>query len=419
MSFLEFKDKTRRVLIFLQRYTKTDNIYLAKGGFWIILAGVASNILGIILAVAFTRLSTQVIYGQYQFILALIDTLMVFSLPSINTAVTEAVVRGQDQSVILGIKKRLEFSLAGSLIFLAVAFYFYFFKPIELLAAAFLGVSLFFPVHNISGTVFAYYYAKKEFRLPQIMHVIMRFLIVTSLVLAIMVWNNIFAIITSYLIVNGLMNVALVYYFRKTQELKGGVDSGIVRYGVQLTLANIVPELLNNTDKLIIPIFLNVEALAIYTIAEKIPNVIKGFFKSVKTIFFPKLVYLSKENFLAKFRNLYLISFFVVAIFLTIILLPWIIPLLFGSGYQDSIFIAQIYSLITLPFIFQDIISDWFQAKKNVKYYFLMTNIFVIGTAVAMCVALLLYRSLIFVVLARIIVICLVFTFSLRLVKKS
>ncbi len=413
------KEKIRSFLIFTQRFTRTDNIYLAKGGFWIISAGIVANILGIVMAIIFTRLSTKVVYGQYQFVLALIDTLLILSLPAINTAVMEAVVRGKEKSVLLAIKRRLQFGLTGSLIFLLIGVYFYVFKQMFLMAGALLAVAIFFPAYNIVNTVFAYYDAKKKFYLPQIIHILMRLIITASIVIAIIFWNNIFAIITIYLIANGVMNLVILWYFKKTEKLNGEADLDIVHYGLQLTFANIIPEILNNADKLFISVFLGVEALAIYIIAEKIPNSIKGFLKSLKILFFPKFVYLSKENFIAKFKNVYPFFIFVSGTILIIIALPWIIPLLFGSGYKDSIFIAQLCSLIILPFILYDIISDWFQAKKDIKKYFYIRNFFVIGSALLIVVFLFFYKSLISVIWARIIITWLAFIYGLYWVKKS
>ena len=240
----KIKEKIYSFLIFTQYFTRTDNIYLAKGGFWLILAAVTANILGIVLAVVFTRLSTKVIYGQYQFVFALIDTFLILSLPAINTAVMEAVVRGKEKSVLLAIKRRLQFGLTGSLVFLLIGIYFYVFKQMFLLAGAFLGVAIFFPFYNIVNTVFAYYDAKKKFYLPQIFHILMRLVMGISVVTAIILWNNIFAIITIYLITNGVMNLVILWYFKKTEKLKEETDLGIVDYGLQLTYANIIPEIL-------------------------------------------------------------------------------------------------------------------------------------------------------------------------------
>ncbi len=408
-----------KFLIFTQRFTKTDNIYLARSGFWIALATIVANVLGMVLAVSFARLSTKEVFGQYQGILALIDTFLILSFPAINTALMEAVAKGNEGSVWLALKKRFTYSFLGSLVFLLLAIYAHYFYGDLMLTLALFAVAIFFPVYIISNTIFSYYYAKKQIRFPQIYQILIRLLVVGGLVGAIIFWNNVFAIVTAFLLLNGLMNLILLWYFKKTAKTTGGSDTNIVKYGWKLTGANLIPEFLNNFDKLAISFFLGAEPLAIYTIAEKIPNAIKGFFKSFSAIFFPKLVFLNKNNFLNKFKNIYLYLAFVAIAVLTVLFLPIVIPLLFGPNYQDSIFIGQLCVLIIFPFIFHHLISDWLQAQKKARYYFYLTLVYSLGSAFLIYLFLFFNKSLISVVAARIIIAFISFFVGLTLVKKS
>ena len=53
-----------------ERFTRTDMVYLAKNGSWMVGAHVVSTVLGLGLTIAFANLVTPEVYGQYKYVIS-------------------------------------------------------------------------------------------------------------------------------------------------------------------------------------------------------------------------------------------------------------------------------------------------------------------------------------------------------------
>ncbi len=102
------KQRIYRFLREMQKYTGTDNVYLAKGGFWLTLEDVVSAAASFLLALAFANLLNPIIYGNYRYILSLIGTLGIFSLSGLGTTITQATARNFEESFYTGFKTKLK-----------------------------------------------------------------------------------------------------------------------------------------------------------------------------------------------------------------------------------------------------------------------------------------------------------------------
>jgi len=67
-----------------EKYTKLDMVYLTKGGFWMTLSQVSSNMLSLLLVIAFANLLPKETYGLYRYILSLAGMLNSLSLTGMN-----------------------------------------------------------------------------------------------------------------------------------------------------------------------------------------------------------------------------------------------------------------------------------------------------------------------------------------------
>ena len=85
-----------RILRWSERYTRTDMVYLAKGGFWTGVKRVFGIPLGIGLSIALANLLTPEDFGVYKFVLAFAGIITAFSLTGMSTAVMQAVAQGYE-----------------------------------------------------------------------------------------------------------------------------------------------------------------------------------------------------------------------------------------------------------------------------------------------------------------------------------
>jgi len=67
----KFKNKIYWFLRNTQKYTGTDNVYLARGGVWLFLGETISIGISILSGLAFANLIDPAIYGKYRYILSL------------------------------------------------------------------------------------------------------------------------------------------------------------------------------------------------------------------------------------------------------------------------------------------------------------------------------------------------------------
>ena len=61
------KQKIYEFLRWSQKYTETDNVYLLKGGFWLIVNQIISISTGIVLYIAFANFLSPHDYGIYKY----------------------------------------------------------------------------------------------------------------------------------------------------------------------------------------------------------------------------------------------------------------------------------------------------------------------------------------------------------------
>ena len=119
------KAKIKNFLIWSQKYTQTDMVYLAKGGFWLTLGNIISSASVFLLAIAFANLLDSTTYGNYKYILSLVGILIIFTLTGTKFAIPQAVARGLEGSFYTGFKTKLKWGVLGSLSAIGLAGYYF------------------------------------------------------------------------------------------------------------------------------------------------------------------------------------------------------------------------------------------------------------------------------------------------------
>ena len=105
-----FKQKVYGLLKKTEKYTQTDNIYLAKNGFWLVLAKLIVTLSSFLTAVAFANLLTPELYGNYKYIITLVGFLSIFTLKGLHTALSQAVTRGLEGGLHSLFKTKIKFA---------------------------------------------------------------------------------------------------------------------------------------------------------------------------------------------------------------------------------------------------------------------------------------------------------------------
>ncbi|HZZ99723.1 MAG TPA: hypothetical protein VFK07_03380, partial [Candidatus Paceibacterota bacterium] len=159
----KIKEKAKNWLIWSQRYTRTDMLYLAKGGFWLSGGQILGTLSSFLLALAFANLVDKNIYGTYKYIISLASGLGALTLTGMNTAVTRAVASGAEGTL----KKSVIYQLKWNIILFAAAIgvgFYYWLHGNNVIAIAMILVGILSPFINTTNTYMAYLNGKKDFR---------------------------------------------------------------------------------------------------------------------------------------------------------------------------------------------------------------------------------------------------------------
>jgi len=365
--FYQFLRKT-------QKYTGTDNVYLAKGGFWLTLGQAVSMAAAFLLAVAFANLLDPVTYGNYKYVLSLLGILGIFALTGMRTAVNQAVARGLEGSFYTGFKTKLKWGLLGSLVAIGAAAY-YWIRGDNLLPIPLLISAVFLPLMYASQIYGAFLGGRKLFNVQASYGIINQIITVGIMVAVLFFTKNLFWLIAAYFVSHTFINYFLYLLtkikFRPNKE----EDAKTINYGKHISLMGVINYVAVYLDKILLFTLTGPSQLAVYSFAILVPEQINNALNKINTLAFPKLAPQSREKIKAsimkKFWKFALLTG--VIILLYILVAPYLYKIFF-SQYLDSIPYSQVFvlTLISLP---ASLLGTAFQAKMMKKQLYLLRTI--------------------------------------------
>ena len=362
MNFTTIKQKIKKILLWSQKYTKTDMIYLFKNSFWTSVGKFFSSLSGILVLVFLTRYVSKDIMGQYNFYLSLLSIIAIFSISGLNTSTIETTAKGNEGVYKKAVKTSFKWSWCGSLIFILIAIYFYFLKNDQTLSLACLITAFLFPFLYPPNIWRGFLIGKQKFKQLNFLSSLQSLLYLSAMILVIIFSHgNLIWIILVYLLIQIIANT-FSYYFTQRYIQNNNENKDWKSYGFFLTKMQILNLISTHIDKIIIGIFINMESLAIYSVGRKLITSLQGLIKEFSNIYLPKIAQRNKINFKKYiFISLFSIIFCIIGIFIT----PWLIKILFTLEYSNSILIAQLF-LLFLPIWIFDLFLGY-ETSYNLK----------------------------------------------------
>lgn len=363
----KLKQRIKDFLIWSQKYTKTDMVYLARGGFWLTLGQVVSTSASFLLAIAFANLLDPITYGNYRYILSLVGILGIFSLTGVGTATTQAVARGFEGSFYSGFKEKLKFGILGSVAALGLAIY-YFLKgnytlPIPLLISA-----IFLPLMQASGIYGSLLAGRKLFNLQIKYSTLSQIISVGAIIATLFLTKNLFWLIAVYFVSNTFSNYFFYLFAKKKFQPNKKEDPETLSFGKHLSLLGILTTTASYLDSILVFHYVGAIPLAIYHFALAPVDQFWSLLKNFKSLALPKLAIKSREeinkNLFKKTFQLLLIGG--VAVLIYILIAPFIYRLLFPK-YLESTFFSQLFSITILFKTAGLFVGTIFPAKKLIK----------------------------------------------------
>lgn len=339
------KNRIGKWLRATEKYTKTDMVYLAKGGFWLTFGDLSSAALAFLISVIYANFLPKEIYGSYRYILSIFAILNTLSLTGMNTAVTQAVARGHEGVLKQAYFFQLRWGVLQAISALAVAGYYYWNGNL-MLAGSFALIAIFAPFANAANTYLAFLNGKKLFQTVSIFTFIANASIYGLIAIAIFFKKDVlFLILANFLATAVVHSVLLVYTFIKHKP-NNVPDEGVLSYGRHLTAIGILGTIAGQLDSVLVFHYYGPVALSIYAFATLLPDRLKGFAKTLSTIALPKYAEKSLDEIRTNLWNRLLKLTGLMAIVATayVILSPLIFRVFFPA-YHDSIVLSQWYGV--------------------------------------------------------------------------
>jgi len=361
-----------------KRY-QLDLAYIIKNEFWVYLRLGISLIVGLAVWVAFARLASKEVFGQYNFILAILGIVSIASIPGLTNAIIRSVARGYDGNYKQAVKTKFLWSLLGIPALLGVGAYYYYYNT-QIIGICLMMSSIFLPFLWAPGLWDGFLVGKKRFDLTARYGSIQS--ITNSAAIIMILFLNathLLLIIIAYLVTNSFLSC--LFYRRSLKYIENQAkDDGCIRYGYFITTTGIVGTLASHIDKIMIGILLGAPELAIYAIAIMIPTRIKDLLKTFWAPFTPKL----SQDEITMGQVQQKIKRLVLPLTLMALggsLLYWlfiddIVPLLFGTKYMEAGIYSRMLLLMILASIPSVFLGTFAIAKKKTKSIVLGLHIF-------------------------------------------
>lgn len=339
------KNNGLKSLRWLERYTKTDMVYLAKGSFWINSNTVIVSLFSFLLSISFARYVSKDTYGMYQFLISIASILGGLTLTGMNTAVTQAVARGFEGVFKKSVKTQMRFGIISFTAGILTSLY-YFINDNLTLSISIAIISATLPFINSLNTWSAYLSGKKEFKNYFIFGQIVNFIYYTSLIGTIFIFPNVVALILVGFTLNALANLITYNLVIKKYKPNDNSEDEAISYGKKLSLSSILPTLGLHIDNIIVFHFLGPTQLALYAFASNIPERLSSLLKPISSIAFPKLATKS-QNEVSAILPKKTLQFFIFSLLAGIVYLfiaPFIFKIFFPQ-YIPSIIYSQVYAI--------------------------------------------------------------------------
>jgi|SRR3989344_667149 len=366
------KQKVKELLVWSQKYTKTDMLYLAKGGFWLGLGQAIGTIASLATSIAFANLLPVEAYGQYRYVLSMMAFFAIPTLSGINTALIRAAAQGMDSSLYVAFKTRLSWGVLAAVAGLGTSIYYLVQVNIHI-ATSFLVVSIFMPLFYSFETYGYFLKGKKMFNRSALFSSSTITVSTISLVISLFLTDNVAILLISYFLPYTLLRGLFLYITTKKYILERKTDPTMVPYGKHLSLMSILDTIASEIDKFLLWHFLGPVQVAVYSFALSPVSSIATLKTHLNTIAFPKIAehdipYIKKIIYGKTFR-LFLVLVLIAILY--VLIAPALYKFMFPK-YTESVIYSQVLAIsLIFPAIF---FSTAFVAHAKIKEQYILNS---------------------------------------------
>src|SRR3989344_693692 len=362
--------KAINLLRWSEKYTKTDMVYLASGGFWLMLGYAGQMLMGLALAVVLASLLPKSAYGTYQFVIAVCAIIGGLTLSGMGTALMRSIARGSQGTLSYAFRTQLVWSSGIILGGGGLAAY-YFINGNIGLATAFLVCGALMPFLSGFSLYRPYLEGKKLFRESTTLGLWRRPLPVIAVVTAVFFTQDPIILVITYFASHTVSMGLLYWIVSKKYPEPASPNPELLNYSKHLSVMGIMNIITNNIDKMLVFHYLGAAPVAAYALAQLPLMQLHKMFGLIGSLIFPKFAQrdfgILRKTLFHKTLVFSLATTATVAVY--IITAPYIFKLLFPA-YPEAILLSQvlILALLVKP---ATLYSQVFAAHglKNVQHF--------------------------------------------------
>ncbi len=343
---MHLRNRLHNLLRWSETYTKTDMLYAAHGGFWLIAAKATGLVISLLLATAMANLISQETFGIYKFVLSGAAIISAFSLVGIGTAIAQAVSRGYEGSLKVGVREYLKWAFVVVGISLVTAIY-YVLNGNYVLAASFTIVAICHPLLAAYSFAAQYTSGRRDFKTHSIFDVIRNGIPSLVLIATVFVTKDPVLIVLSYflssVVTTYMLYITTIYIFKPNDR----IDPAMLKYSHHLSVLGMIGKIAEHIDKILIFHYLGAAQLATYAFALTPINNLKLLNDIPAKLAIPKLAVRSLTELRHTLPKKILVLMAIMSIIagIYIVFAPMLFRILFPQ-YLDAIFLSQIAALM-------------------------------------------------------------------------
>ncbi|MFW6282914.1 MAG: oligosaccharide flippase family protein [Minisyncoccales bacterium] len=384
----KFKNKIKKILLWSQKYTNTDMIYIARSSFWHFFGKVFYFITSFAIMIAVANWVPKETYGAYRYVLSTVALLSILSLPGLDQSLIRAVAKGKEKMYSVVAKTRLKWSILGTLACFSVSGW-YLINQNNALGFSFLIAGLLFSLRYILDLYENFWKGKARF------DILNKFIAIDQTLMTLLFLPIIFFTDNLIWLVLGFFGTRIIghgiFFFITLKKISNNnTDKETIPFGKHLTLMKIPGKIADQIDKVILWQFLGPVAVATFSFAQLPLSKISGLIP-ISEFSLPKLskknIKETKSSLLNKFYKLFLIV--VPGIILIVIFIPYFYKLFFPS-YLESVPYFRVLSLglIFTPFT---LLSSSFVAAMKKKQLYIINSVIPIARIILFLILIPLY----------------------------
>ncbi len=367
------QEKVVAILRWSEKYTKTDMVYLASGGFWLVLEQISGIALSLLVAIAFGHFAGKDTYGNYKYVLSLAAMLGALSLSGLSDAVGQAAAKGKDGVLKQAFWMNLRWSWPFSIAALCLSAY-YCAQGNPFVSGSLVIIATLQPLVASSSLFASFLFGQKDFARGALYVMTKNLFTYGSVLAALFFGERAIMLVATYFVATSL--VSLFFAWKAQRRARNGdKDEQLFSFGAHLSAMNIFGAIADKFDSVIIFSLLGPAELATYAFALAAPEQIKGVVKNMYGLALPRFAERPFEEVkVTVWRKIALLTLGIAALIGTYIVFAPLLFKLFFPIYMDAIPYTRWYALSILFAGIPPVLVSALTAHKKTKALYVSTN---------------------------------------------